>query len=160
MYSTDEPVILENFLRHCAKGSYNNIKVLRFIPNFILQTGSSINKSKDNKPADPNNKPTGISHGKFLEHRKIKKGTLFTINNPDQADRCGCQFFFLLSEDHLDSLANGDYTAIGEIIDGFESIEKLASEITTVSHPSGKPTGKWKQSNWLESIEIHNNPLV
>ena len=73
MYSTDEPVILENFLRHCAKGSYNNIKVLRFIPNFILQTGSSINKSKDNKPADPNNKPTGISHGKFLEHRKIKK---------------------------------------------------------------------------------------
>lgn len=160
MYSSGDTIKQENFLRHCAKGSYNNVKVLRFIPDFILQTGSSINKSKDNKPADSNNKPTEESTNKFLDDSIPKRGTIFTINNPDESDRCGSQFFFLLSDKHMDSLKDGDYTPIGEVIDGFDAIEKLASEITTVDHPSAKPTGKWKNRNWLESIEIHNNPLV
>ncbi|RCK64540.1 Peptidyl-prolyl cis-trans isomerase-like 3 [Candida viswanathii] len=87
LYLPDEPALLENFLRHFAKGTYNNVKVLRYIPDFILQTGSPINKGKDNRPADPKNKPTGRFSDKLLHKNPVKRGTLFTINNAGEGDR-------------------------------------------------------------------------
>ncbi|RLV95039.1 hypothetical protein JA1_001441 [Spathaspora sp. JA1] len=156
--SNDSSILVENFLRHVAKGSYENLAILRFIPDFILQTGSPNNRSTYSIPADTENALQGNDQRVLQRDSEIERGTLFTINTGAQPDS---QFFILLNTKHLDVLnQSGSYTAIGHIIDGIDAIEKVEGDIQVVDHISSKPIGKWKKKIWINRIEIHNNPFA
>lgn len=161
----------ENFIRHCAKGTYNDNRILRYIPNFIIQTGDPSQSGKESHAADPENNTTNGPLSKEFQYsnahgwNQIKRGTLLTVNNDKHEDGLGSQFFISLSSEHQAILGDiSKYTVIGMVIDGYETIEKLESDESLNDKDkmkkSGKPRGIWKKESWIKHVEIHYNPFV
>lgn len=162
---------VENFLIHCAKGTYDNNRILRYIPSFIIQAGDPSQSGKESHAADPENDTTNGHISKEFQYsnahcwNQIKRGTLLTVNNSENKDGLGSQFFISLSNEHQAILGDSSkYTVIGMVIDGYEAIEKLENdEILNDKEKmkkSGKPHGIWKKEIWIKHVEIHYNPFV
>lgn len=162
---------VENFLRHCAKGTYNGNKILRYIPYFIIQSGDPSNSGKESEPADISNPTTDGNLSKEFQYsnaqgwNQIIRGTLVTVNNIQNEDNLGSQFFISLSDEHQSILGdNSKYTVIGKAIDGYEAIGKLETDEELndkeKKKKNGKPRGIWKKEKWIERVEIHYNPFV
>lgn len=160
---------VQNFVRHCAKGSYNNNCIVRYIPNFIIQTGDTSNTGKQSISADEENpiiqvKSSQEFNASIQVDNQIERGSILTVNNSKEQDKLGSQFFICLSEEHKESLKDeNSYTFIGRVIDGFQAIEKIEQD-SELNDPdgikkNGKPRGKWKKEKWIKSVEIHNNPF-
>lgn len=162
---------MENFLRHCGKGTYEDNRILRYVPKFIIQTGDPSQSGKESEIADASNPITNDYISKEFQYsnahdwNQIKRGSLLTVNNAENEDSLGSQFFISLSDEHQGILGDSSkYTAIGMIIDGYEAIEKLESDESLNDQEkikkSGKPRGIWKKENWIKHVEIHYNPFV
>lgn len=162
---------VENFLKHSAKGTYDGNRILRYVPEFIIQAGDPSPTGKISEPADPGNAVTDGNLSKEFQLSNtqgwnlVKRGTLVTINNEKNENNLGSQFFISLSDKHQSILGNNSkYTVIGVAIDGFDAIEKL--EVDDILNDkekmkkSGKPRGSWKKESWIKRVEIHYNPFV
>lgn len=159
------------FLRHCANGTYEDNRILRYVPNFIIQTGDPSQSGKESEPADTKINTTNGYISKEFQYsnargwNQIKRGTLLTVNNAGNEDGLGSQFFISLSNEHQNILGDSSkYTAIGMVIDGYEAIETLESDESLNNQDktkkSGKPRGIWKKESWIKHVEIHFNPFV
>lgn len=165
-FDTQQVNHVENFLKHCAKGTYNNNFLLRYIPEFILQTGDPENTGKSSNASDTaNNDERNIDRYFTLgEKPQAKRGSVFMLNNKDNEGLLGSQFFFSLSEKYKDTLNSTDYTLIGGVIDGYSALEAIeqAEELNDPQKmkKNGKVRGKWKKEIWLTHVEIHYNPFA
>lgn len=158
--NANQAKFVENFMRHAAMGSYNDIQLLRYIPNFILQTGDPSNTGKQSSPAHP--EPLGSyiapEFSSLVLNGVIRRGTVMTVDNPETT--FGSQFFVVLSADNNDSLQDG-YTIVGTVED-MSAIEKVEAELSdpTFVKPNGRIRGPWKKNSWIERVVIHNNPFA
>lgn len=154
---------VENFIKHCALGTYNNNMILRYIPEFILQTGDPDNTGKTSSASDLHTFDID-SHFPVVEKPPIKRGTLFMVHNNGNEQGLGSQFFIALSDKHKDALNSVDYTLIGQVIDGYSTLEEIEND-DELNDPgkikkNGKVRGKWKKQPWINHIEIHYNPFA
>ncbi|MCF6170275.1 MAG: peptidylprolyl isomerase [Bacteroidales bacterium] len=120
----DTPLHRDNFIKLINEGWYEDSPFHRVINNFMIQGGHN----KDGKVDPGYTIPAEI-----LPNHKHKKGALAAARQGDQINpekrSSGCQFYIVQNDNgtpHLD----GNYTVFGEVLDGFDVIDKIAGTET------------------------------
>jgi peptidylprolyl isomerase len=123
------PKACENFQKLVQKGYYNGVTFHRVIPNFMIQSGD----------------PTGTGAGgesifgrPFVDEctSKVlftKKGLLAMANRGPNTN--GSQFFITTVPT---SFLNGKHTIFGEVVSGYEVVEKIEKSKTRNDRPIEK----------------------
>lgn len=121
LLGSQAPVHVLNFKKLAEKGFYNNLRIHRVVPNFVVQGG------------DPRGDGWGgageIIHDQ-MNRLSYKRGMVgMPIAGKDTG---GSQFFITLSrQPHLD----GNYTIFGEVVSGMEFVDQteIGDKILSVS---------------------------
>jgi len=132
LYS-ETPLHRDNFIKLVRQGFYNGILFHRIINGFMIQTGDPYSKDPSKLDLVGTGGPGYTIPAEFVSTLHHKKGALAAArlgdrSNPEKKSS-GSQFYIVQSEDgcsHLD----GEYTIFGEVTEGLEVIDKIASEPT------------------------------
>ena len=123
----DAPITVNNFISLSKDGYYDNVIFHRVISGFMIQGGD----------------PSGTGHGDYGKYpgykfddelnnqRPYQKGILAMANAGPNTN--GSQFFIM----HVDYPLPYSYTIFGQVVDGFDVIDKIASVETD---SADKPT--------------------
>ncbi len=123
----DAPITVNNFISLSKDGYYDNVIFHRVISGFMIQGGD----------------PSGTGHGDYGKYpgykfddelnnqRPYEKGILAMANAGPNTN--GSQFFIM----HVDYPLPYSYTIFGQVVDGFDVIDKIASVETD---SADKPT--------------------
>ena len=119
------PIQCFNFITRAECGYYDNTKFHRVIPGFMIQ-GGDINSKKDNKSLYGQG-TTLVPVPHEFNDLKHKRGILSTARTEDLNAGAGSQFFILQKDaPWLDN----QYTAFGEVTNGIDIVDKIASTKT------------------------------
>lgn len=120
LYPDAAPITVENFKQLVASGFYNGLIFHRVISGFMIQggdptgTGTGGSKKTIKGEFSANGVTNPISH---------KRGVI-SMARTQMPNSASSQFFIC----HADStFLDGQYAAFGEVIDGIENIDKIAS---------------------------------
>ncbi len=144
LYGEESPMAVSNFLVLANTGYYEDIKFHRVISNFMIQTGDP--KSKDDSSIDfwgmggPGYQFADELGG---EHKTYPRGTVAMANSGPNTN--GSQFFIMHKDGGLPNL----YTVFGEVVEGMEVVDKIASFKTT-----GAPKDRPLEAITIESMEL------
>ena len=126
-FTEDAPNTVNNFISLSKDGYYDNVIFHRVISGFMIQGGD----------------PSGTGHGDYGKfpgyefedelnnQRPYEKGILAMANRGPNTN--GSQFFIM----HVDYPLPYSYTIFGQVVDGFDVIDKIASVDTD---SADKPT--------------------
>ena len=126
-FTDDSPITVNNFISLSKDGYYDNVIFHRVISGFMIQGGD----------------PSGTGHGDYGKYpgykfddelnnqRPYEKGILAMANAGPNTN--GSQFFIM----HVDYPLPYSYTIFGQVVDGFDIIDKIASVETD---SADKPT--------------------
>ena len=115
LFASDAPNTVNNFVFLARDGFYNGVTFHRVIPNFMVQTG------------DPTGTGTGGPGYRFNDEpvkRPYLRGTLAMANAGPNTN--GSQFFIV----HKDYQLPPNYTIFGQLSDGLEVLDKIATTPT------------------------------
>ena len=126
----DTPKHRENFAKLAFNGFYDGLLFHRVIANFMIQGGDPLTRNIENQPKFGTGGPGYQIPAEIVAGHHHKKGALAAARKGDMAnpmkESSGSQFYIVQSEagcSHLD----GEYTIVGETIDGFAVIDKIAA---------------------------------
>lgn len=137
LFADKTPITVNNFVFLAQKHFYDNTIFHRVIKGFMIQGG------------DPNGNGTGGPGYTFDDEPftgEYKKGTVAMANAGPNTN--GSQFFIM----HADYPLPKNYVIFGQVVKGFDVVDKIASEEVTAS-PTGevsKPVNPVK----ITSVEI------
>lgn len=126
-FTDDAPITVNNFISLSKDGYYDNVIFHRVISGFMIQGGD----------------PSGTGHGDYGKYpgykfddelnnqRPYEKGILAMANAGPNTN--GSQFFIM----HVDYPLPYSYTIFGQVVDGFDVIDEIASVETD---SADKPT--------------------
>ena len=126
-FTDDAPITVNNFISLSKDGYYDNVIFHRVISGFMIQGGD----------------PSGTGHGDYGKYpgyifddelnnqRPYEKGILAMANAGPNTN--GSQFFIM----HADYPLPYSYTIFGQVVDGFDVIDEIASVETD---SADKPT--------------------
>ena len=126
-FTDDAPMTVNNFVTLAKDGYYDGVIFHRVISGFMIQGGD----------------PSGTGHGDYGKYpgyefedeldnpRPYEKGILAMANRGPNTN--GSQFFIM----HVDYPLPYSYTIFGQVVDGFDVIDKIASVETD---SADKPT--------------------
>ena len=126
-FTDDAPITVNNFISLSKDGYYDNVIFHRVISGFMIQGGD----------------PSGTGHGDYgkfpgyefedelSNQRPYEKGILAMANRGPNTN--GSQFFIM----HVDYPLPYSYTIFGQVVDGFDVIDKIAAVETD---SADKPT--------------------
>ncbi|MBE7092763.1 MAG: peptidylprolyl isomerase [Clostridiales bacterium] len=127
LYPETAPITVSNFKKLVSENFYNGLTFHRVIKDFVIQTG------------DPTGLGTGGSKDKikgefgingFNNNLSHKKGVL-SMARTDNPDSASSQFFICHGD--CRSSLDGKYAAFGELIAGFDVLDKIATTKTNLS---------------------------
>src|SRR6266516_3918779 len=127
LYPTQAPHHVNSFVFLAKKGFYDGVIFHRVIPGFMIQGG------------DPTGTGTGGPGYELKAEFNATKHTrgvlsMARTNDPDSA---GSQFFIM----HGDTPAlDNKYTAFGKVIEGMETVDKIATAPTGANDRPREPT--------------------
>jgi cyclophilin family peptidyl-prolyl cis-trans isomerase len=139
-FTDDAPITVNNFISLSKDGYYDNVIFHRVISGFMIQGGD----------------PSGTGHGDYGKYpgykfddelnnqRPYEKGILAMANAGPNTN--GSQFFIM----HVDYPLPYSYTIFGQVVDGFDVIDKIASVETD---SADKPTSDVV----ISTVEITEN---
>lgn len=123
LYPDIAPNTVDNFITLAEDGFYDGLTFHRIVPGFMIQGG------------DPNGNGTGgpgysikgeFDSNGFDNDLKHDRGVISMARSQDP-DSAGSQFFIMTEESpHLD----GDYAAFGQVIEGMDVVDDIASTDT------------------------------
>lgn len=123
------PQSVANFKRNVRSGAYDNLQFHRAIPGYLVQTGDPLTRD----PARRGSWGTGGPNYTvpFEKNGSFTTGTvgIARLNdevNPSRANN-GSQFFIALGTQNQ---LNGDYTAVGRVVEGMDAINAIAATAT------------------------------
>ena len=124
LYTTIAPITVSNFVELCNKGFYDGLIFHRVISGFMIQggdpTGTGMGGSDKSIKGEFNN--NGVINS--LSH---KRGVISMARNSISMDSASSQFFIC----HADAtFLDGDYAAFGAVIEGIETVDKIAAVAT------------------------------
>lgn len=123
------PNTVANFVQYVKSGFYDGLVFHRVIRGFMIQGGGMSEDlvAKDTMEPIPNESNNGLSN---------ERGTIAMARtaNPDSATS---QFFInLVDNARLDGSANHPgYTVFGKVIEGMDTVDKIAQVRTTTHYP-------------------------
>lgn len=120
----------DNFVKLVKEGFYDGVKFHRVIPGFMVQGGDPLSKTDTTRMNWGTGGPGYTVEAEFvpeLHHCKgaVAAARLGDMANPRRASS-GSQFYIVQDEmgcRHLD----GQYTVYGQVIEGLEVVDKIAS---------------------------------
>jgi len=121
------PLHAENSLKLSREGFYAKTGFHRIIPGFVIQGGC---------PKGDGTGGPGWNVKAEFNDRKHDKGVL-SMARSSHPDSAGSQFFVCLGRDHCQHL-DRQYTAFGRVIEGIETVDKIAATPLRDSQ-SGRP---------------------
>ena len=127
LFEEDAPVTTKNFLDYANSGYYDGTLFHRVIPGFVIQ-GGGLEPGMQDKSGNPPIKNEANNGQKNLKWSLSMART----NDPNSATS---QFFINLENnpnlDHTSETPQGwGYAVFGTVIDGFETVEAIASVST------------------------------
>ena len=122
----ETPLHRDNFIKLVNEKFYDGLLFHRVINNFMIQGGDPDSKNAPAGKMLGMGDPGYTIPAEILPQIKHKKGSLAAArdNNPERRSS-GSQFYIVHTDTgckHLD----GQYTVYGEVIEGFEVIDKIA----------------------------------
>ena len=129
----DTPIHKKNFITLAAEGKYDGSIFHRVINNFMIQGGglpSPYHEYYDTLPMDRKTPPNEI-----MEKHKHKFGAIAAArtNNPEKRSDIS-QFYIVQNHAGAHHLDNG-YTVFGQVIVGFDVIDKIATQPVNGTSP-------------------------
>lgn len=120
----------DNFAKLALGHFYDGILFHRVINGFMIQTGDPLTKDPANADMFGTGGPGYTVPAEFVDEYYHKKGALAAARtgnaaNPKKASS-GSQFY-IVHDDMACIYLDGEYTVFGETIEGFETIDKIAS---------------------------------
>lgn len=116
LYPEVAPKAVENFIRLAENGYYNGITFHRLVKDFVIQAGDPTGKGDGGQSIWGKPFEIEVSNSVLFD----RKG-LLAMANAGPKDN-GSQFFITLRKA---SWLNGKYTIFGEVISGFDVVEKI-----------------------------------
>lgn len=120
----------DNFLKLTREGFYDSLKFHRVINGFMIQGGDPLSKDDSLRGQWGTGDPGYTIAAEFVDSLHHCKGALAAARMGDMANprraSSGCQFYIVQSEEgcrHLD----GQYTVFGQVVEGLEVIDRIAS---------------------------------
>ena len=128
LWADRSPKTVENFLEYVDADFYDGTLFHRVIPDFMIQGGGldrNMNKKSTRPPVD----------NEASADKKNERGTL-AMARTQNVDSATSQFFINLSDndflDHRgDSPQEYGYAVFGEVVDGMDVVDNVASVSTT-----------------------------
>ena len=131
----DTPLHRENFAKLALSGFYDGLLFHRVINGFMIQGGDPLTKDPANADRFGTGGPGYTIPAEIVPGFTHKKGALAAARRGDQVnpakESSGSQFYIVQDENgckHLD----GEYTIFGEVVSGFETIDRIASTPTNL----------------------------
>ena len=150
LWEDKAPLAVESVIATANKGLYNNKRIERFEPGFVIQPlfFDGVNPEID-KMIKPEFMTREDNH--LL---KFKRGIVAMAG--DEKSASGTQFFISLSATER---LNGKFTVIGEVIDGWDEIERLEKLAVNefVDEMSGFIYHAPKYDETVERVEVEDN---
>lgn len=114
LYADKTPNTVANFLKKARSGFYDNLLFHRVIPGFMAQGG------------DPSGTGAGGARQKSeLNQIPFKRGSLGLARTADTKELSSDSQFFICFTDEGCKHLTGDYVNFGEVISGFEVLDKI-----------------------------------
>ncbi|HER34851.1 MAG: peptidyl-prolyl cis-trans isomerase [Halothiobacillaceae bacterium] len=150
LYDERAPATVDNFLGYVRDGFYDGTVFHRVIPDFVAQ-GGGFNADftrKETRAPVKNEAGNGVGN---------TRGTLAMARTSDP-DSATSQFFINLADNAFldrrdDSAAGAGYTVFGEVIEGMDTVERIADVPTGAAGPFGKDVP-------LETVRIESASVV
>lgn len=127
------PGHVENFLKLADKGFYNDLSFHRIIPGFVIQGGCP----KGDGTGDP-----GWKVDAEFNDRQHVPGTLSMARSTDP-NSAGSQFFICHGDANF---LDNQYTAFGKLVDGDDTLDKIATAPCQSGGEGSKPVDPVKVS--------------
>lgn len=120
LYPEVAPITVENFVKLAGSGFYNGLTFHRIIPGFMIQGGDP----EGTGMGGPGYSIKGEFAANGVPNSLIHTRGVLSMARSMMPDSAGSQFF-IMHEDapHLD----GQYAAFGKVIEGIETVDKIAS---------------------------------
>ena len=131
LLETDAPKTTENFRLLAEKGYYDGVIFHRVIKGFMIQGGDPTGTGRGGQSAWGGRFDDEISRSSPLYQGAYKAGTVAMANAGPNTN--GSQFFIM----HVDYPLPPNYTKFGQIIEGQDVVEAIA---TTQTDRNDKPT--------------------
>ena len=120
------PKTVQNFIDLAQNNFYYGTKFHRIISGTIIQGGDPY--SKDNNPYNDGQGNSGTFLAAEFSKEPFKRGSVAMARTPGVPNSASSQFFIVLKRM---SEWDGQYTIFGEVIEGIETVDKMARSATS-----------------------------
>ena len=124
MYRADAPKTVENFVQLAKKGYYDGIIFHRVISGFVIQGGDPTGTGSGGESIYGKKFEDEINKGAEVYKTGYKRGVVAMANAGPNTN--GSQFFIC----HKDVNLPPSYTIFGKVVDGMDTVDKIASTKT------------------------------
>jgi len=132
------PQHVERIKQLAREGFYNNVPFHRVMDGFMAQTGDGQNFNGTGGSKYPNLKQE-------FSQVPFKRGVVGMARRGDSVDTANSQFFICLGDA---SFLNGQYTVIGEVVQGMDVVDKLKKA------PAGSSSGAVTDPDKMVKVQV------
>lgn len=123
------PKHVENFKKLAQDGFYNDTIFHRIIGNFMIQGGDPNTKGNASQRSNWGTGGPGYSINEEFNDVSHVRGIVSMARSSDP-NSAGSQFFIVTNDSQF---LDGQYTAFGRVVDGMDTVDKIAALPTTSS---------------------------
>jgi peptidylprolyl isomerase len=132
------PQHAERIKQLAREGFYNNVPFHRVMDGFMAQTGDGQNFNGTGGSKYPNLKQE-------FSQTPFKRGTVGMARRGDSVDSANSQFFITFGDA---SFLNGQYTVVGEVVQGMDVVDKLKKA------PAGSSSGTVTDPDKMVKVQV------
>jgi peptidylprolyl isomerase len=132
------PQHAERIKQLAREGYYNNVPFHRVMDGFMAQTGDGQNFNGTGGSKYPNLKAEFSSV-------PFKRGIVGMARRGDSVDTANSQFFFMFGDGPS---LNGQYTVVGEVVQGMDVVDKLKKA------PAGSSSGSVTDPDKMVKVQV------
>lgn len=144
-YPKKAPETVRNFFLLSSKGFYDGSKFHRIVKDFMIQGGD---------PKGDGTGGTGSTIKAEFNDTEHRKGVLSMAREEGKPDSASSQFF-IVHGDYVSSL-DRQYTAFGKLLDGYDTLDKIASVKTGLGNDGAQ--SKPEQPVVLKKVILVEKP--
>ncbi len=132
LFPEKAPITVSNFVSLVDKGFYDGLSFHRVVRDYVIQGGSEDNTCMCPTDFTISGEFAENGHDTGLEH---VRGAI-SMARDDDFDSAGTQFFIVHQNAHK---LDGQYAAFGILLEGFETLDSIASVETAAPELENRP---------------------